>query len=76
MELDYSIFVNKIKRMLETIKKEYDLIIQRYSEEKIIKESYPIKAKDSSSEKEKVYIDSILKQFFEPTLESMSLLIG
>lgn len=75
MELDYSIFVNKIKRMLETIKKEYDLTIQRYSEEKIIKESYPIKAKDSSSEKEKVYIDSILKQFFEPTLESMSLLI-
>lgn len=75
MELDYSIFVNKIKRMLETIKKEYDLIIQRYSEERIIKESYPIKTKDSSGEKEKVYIDSILKQFFEPTLELMSILI-
>lgn len=75
MELDYSIFVKKIKRMLEVIKKEYDIIIQRYSEEKIIKESYPIKAKDSSNEKEKVYIDSILKQFFEPTLEPMSTLI-
>lgn len=75
MELDYSVFVNKTKRMLETVKKEYNIIIQRYSEDKIIKESYPIKAKDSSNEKEKVYINSILKQFFEPTLEPISTLI-
>lgn len=75
MELDYNIFVNKIKRMLETIKKEYDIIIQRYSEDRIIKESYTIKAKESSNEIEKEYVNSVLKEFFEPTLEAITTLI-
>ena len=37
MELDYSIFVGKTKRMLETMKKEYNIVMQRYSEKEIIK---------------------------------------
>ena len=36
MELDYNVFVNKTKIMLKTIKEEYEIIIQNYSEEKII----------------------------------------
>lgn len=75
MELNYCIFVHKTKKMLETIKKEYNSIIQQYSEDKIIKKSYPIKAKNSSNKKEKEYIDSILQQFFEPSLEVISTLI-
>ena len=40
MDLNYNVFVNKTKIMLKTIKKEYEIIIQNYSEEKIIKKSY------------------------------------
>lgn len=75
MELDYSIFVGKTKRMLETMKKEYNIVMQRYSEKEIIKASYPIKAKEPLTENEMEYVNSILKRFFEPTLESISTLI-
>lgn len=53
MNLDYSILVKKCKKMLRIIKKEYSTIIKYYSDEKIIKKSYPIKAKESSNETEK-----------------------
>lgn len=53
MELDYNVFVNKTKIMLKTIKEEYEIIIQNYSEEKIIKKSYSIKSRDSLNNKEK-----------------------
>ena len=33
MELDYNVFVNKTKIMLKTIKEEYEIIIQNYSED-------------------------------------------
>ena len=75
MELDYNVFVNKTKIMLKTIKEEYEIIIQNYSEEKIIKKSYSIKSRDSLNNKEKEYVDSILEQFFEPSLKQISILI-
>jgi len=75
MDLNYNIFVNKTKIMLKTIKKEYEIIIQNYSEEKIIKKSYSIKSRDSLNNKEKEYADSILEQFFEPSLKQISILI-
>ena len=75
MDLNYNVFVNKTKIMLKTIKKEYEIIIQNYSEEKIIKKSYSIKSRDSLNNKEKEYADSILEQFFEPSLKQISILI-
>lgn len=75
MEIEYCLFVNKSKKMLETIRKEYNTIIQNYSEDVIIKKSYPIKAKDSSNEKQKEYIESIIEQFFNPTMRKISTLI-
>ena len=75
MDLNYIVFVNKTKIMLKTIKKEYEIIIQNYSEEKIIKKSYSIKSRDSLNNKEKEYADSILEQFFEPSLKQISILI-
>lgn len=75
MDLNYNVFVNKTKIMLKTIKKEYEIIIQNYSEEKIIKKSYSIKSRDSLNNKEKEYVDSILEQFFEPSLKQISILI-
>ena len=52
MDLNYNVFVNKTKIMLKTIKKEYEIIIQNYSEEKIIKKSYSIKSRDSLNNKD------------------------
>lgn len=75
MELDYSILVKKCKKMLKVIKKEYSTIIKYYSDDKIIKKSYPIKAKESSNKAEKDYAESIIQQFFNPTLDKISFLI-
>ena len=75
MELDYSLLVKKCKKMLKIIKKEYSTIIKCYSDDKIIKKSYPIKAKESSNKAEKEYADSIIQQFFYPTLEKIAVLI-
>lgn len=75
MELDYSILVKKSKKMIRIIKKEYNKIIKHYTDEQIIKKSYVIKAKVSADKMEKEYVESILQQFFNPTLEQLSLLI-
>lgn len=75
MELDYSILVKKCKKMLKIIKKEYSTVVKCYSDDKIIKKSYPIKAKESSNKAEKEYADSIIQQFFYPTLEKIAVLI-
>lgn len=75
MDLDYSIFVNKSKKMLKIIKNEYNEIIENYSEDNIIRKSYPIKVKDSLNAEEKEKITLMIGSFFDPTLKTISLLI-
>lgn len=56
MEINYNIFIKKSKKMLSTIKKEYEFIIKNYNEKVILKKSYPIKfKKDISLSEKKVY---------------------
>ncbi len=75
MEINYNIFIKKSKKMLSTIKKEYEFIIKNYNEKAILKKSYTIKAKKNISLSEKKYINAVIKQFFDPTLKQISLLI-
>ncbi len=57
MDIDYDIFVKKVRKMLRYIENEHNLVMKNYSEEKIIKRSYPLRiAKHANNEQKKMLI--------------------
>lgn len=75
MKNKFKICKDKIIRMIDFIKKEYSNIILKYSEDKIIQKSLPLKATESLGKEQKNIINKLLYSIFSPSLEKMSEMI-
>lgn len=75
MDRDYDIFIKKVRKMLIYIDKEHNSVMKNYSEEKIIKRSYPLKATKRANNEQKKIVNNYLTEIFKPSLKIIASLI-
>ncbi len=68
-------FTEKVKVMNRCIKKEYENIMTDYSDEKIYKKSYPIKATKKATLEQSIDVEKFIQEIFNPSLNTISKLI-